>query len=132
MQIILIEKSDENFEAAKNLKEFELYSSCIHCAYYSSFELVLHILFNIYSESEELNFEEKLISHNVRINSIRQKLYKKVEDKKEVIDFSNKIRDLKLLRKKADYEQIKIFNEDSKKAIRFASYINKTLSNIFL
>ena len=38
----LLDKSEENYASFKILKDAGKYSSCVHCAYYSAFQLSIH------------------------------------------------------------------------------------------
>ncbi|TAG53198.1 MAG: hypothetical protein EAZ27_11200 [Cytophagales bacterium] len=101
---ILFEKSENNIYASKILNDEELFASSIHCSYYSTVQLMRHILFNICNEDEKI-FDNKLEvknigSHNFLITIFTKKLSTKGL---KTQDFSKSMRDLKNLRKEADY-----------------------------
>ena len=70
----LFEKSEKNLLAADLLVASEYYSSSIHCYYYSTFQLMLHIVFNIFN-IDSIEFNNKIKgkdSHNYLINLLSE------------------------------------------------------------
>jgi hypothetical protein len=125
---ILLEKSKNSLEASSLLQTEELYSSSVHCAYYSCIQLMKHILLNI----NNLNLEDFNSgsmgkgSHEFIINQIvsgnQKTTYK---------EFRKTIYELKKLRIDADYEEIKISEKDSQNAHQFAEKIHLILKQTY-
>ncbi len=123
---ILLDKSLSNIEAAELLHQEEMYASSVHCSYYSSIQLMRHLLFNKFG-FDEMEFDgrpeiQDKGSHNYLINFIRNKL-----DPYASRAYSSGISDLKKCRKEADYMQIKILEINSQKALDLAKNINSKL-----
>ena len=75
MEILLI-KSVDNYKAAKFLVENQYYNSSIHCAYYSCYQLMKHILFNELMCPNELPKNNENDSHNkFKINLGRKRIF---------------------------------------------------------
>lgn len=98
----LLSKSEENYDAFHILKNAGKYSSCIHCAYYSAFQL------SIYSLCKFFRYRYKDIvgiqgadSHTFVID----KLGSCIEERNyfDSVDYLESINELKMIRKKADY-----------------------------
>ncbi len=101
------------------LHKNSLYPSVIHCAYYSTFQLMKFIwLEKMGKDENELRKLSKNSSdkgsHEVLINEIVRFLASKGANSR---DFNNKIGILKKLRRKADYENIQIDFELSSNSI---------------
>ncbi len=109
-------KSEENIEAAKLLIENELWTSSIHCSYYSCFQIVKHIIchkLNIsYKKQDEIAKDKKIGSHNYLLSSIKKKLKSlhniSVEEQRHI---ANSLSELKTLRIRADYRS-EIFDKE--------------------
>lgn len=134
MSNIILLKSNENIEVANFLHTESFFCSSVHCSYYSSYQLMLYVLYEYLNNSEEdyssKNETNSAGSHNYLINLIRMEIRKINKD--YIRDFDDNIRDLKELRKNADYKQIKIIPKDSSVAIakseKIRSIIIKTFS----
>ncbi len=133
MSTILIEKSRTNEEAASLLHYEELFCSSVHCSYYSSFQLMLHILYEVLDEEEEEYSAREEVndrgSHNYLFNTIRREIIS--SDGSRVRDFGFYMRKLKELRKIADYKQIKVLKQDSSNAKEYSNKFNIILNDIF-
>ena len=129
---ILKDKANENLEASEYLINEEMFSPSIHCSYYSCLQLMRHILFNIYgvieSEYDERPEVKNKGSHVYSINFFRNELHNKKISYRE---FEKKIRDLKLLRKSADYKETIILSKDSAEALKIAIFITNLLKNTY-
>lgn len=132
---ILKKKSDENQNSAQILLSNNLFSSSIHCSYYSCVQLMKHILFEEGLTEMELknrqdasgrNLHEFLINHF--IDGLRQdNLYKQYRN--TIV----KLPDLKHLRVNADYKEQEIRESDAQFAINLSKRISsdlKFLNNI--
>lgn len=134
MSDIILSKSEENLDVANFLHTESFFCSSVHCSYYSSYQLMLYVLYEYFNDSEEdyckTNEVNNAGSHNHLINLIRNEIRKINND--SIRDFDSNIRDLKELRKNADYKQIKIIPKDSRDAIvkteKIRGIIKKTFS----
>ena len=129
---ILLNKSNENLEASIFLKDEEFYSSSIHCAYYSCIQLMRYIIFNIHNiDEEEFDNNQNITnigSHNYLLNEIISHLQ---YDKIDIRSLKNTFRNIKELRKNADYKQIKILLVDCNNAYDKANNLNKSLKSFY-
>ncbi len=125
-------KSEENFRAAQLLanEEHKMFSSSIHCAYYSSLLLIKHILKHFcckeYSQYDNVNKD----SHNLLIND----LTKDLESKSEIIrkvDLNKNFKFLKCLRVKADYRDTIISQKESEEAIEKTIEVRQILEKVY-
>lgn len=128
---ILLKKSTSSLEASSLLKDEEHFASSVHCAYYSCIQLMRHILFNCY------NIDETIFDSSANTNSTGSHMYlmneltKLIHGKNfEIREFKSNFRNIKYYRKKADYQQIVIFQKDSNNAYSIALNINRTLKKI--
>jgi hypothetical protein len=132
---ILKKKSYENQNSAQILLSNNLFSSSIHCSYYSCLQLMKHILFEEGLTETELksrqdasrrNLHEFLINHF--IEGLRQNnLYRQYRN--SIV----KLPDLKYLRVNADYKEQEMRESDAQFAIDLANRISsdlKFLNNI--
>ncbi len=133
-------KSAENLRLANRIisEKNGHYSTCVHSAYYSCVQLMLHILRSDFNKSdEEIDEESENGSkieggfHNWIISNINRAFF--LRDKKYIDsrDFADKITDLKKLRIKADYKNIEINEKKAKRAVENAESINLTLKKYF-
>lgn len=98
-------KAKENLRSAEILMRKKLYSSSVHCLYYSCFQLAKYIL----NEKgivcyRDQNNQQDSNSHDFIINSLCDNLRRN----KEIIaanDFFKNIQHLKRFRKRADYQE---------------------------
>ena len=99
---ILLNKSVDNYEAAKLLVSNKFYNTSIHCAYYSCYQMMKHILLNVLMCPNELPNNNENDSHNKLINFFEKEISSKHRF------FAKNIRELKKLRRIADYEEEEI------------------------
>lgn len=123
---ILLDKSQSNIEAAELLHREEMYASSVHCSYYSSIQLMRHLLFNKFGY-DDIEFDgrpevQDKGSHNFLFGFLRTKI-----DPKESRSYNIYLQQLKDHRKRADYMQIKILEVDSEKALSLATNLNSLL-----
>jgi uncharacterized protein (UPF0332 family) len=133
MSEILLNKSEQNKDAAQLLHDEHLYCSSVHCSYYSCYQLMIHIIYNVlghdeerYSESDEI---KNANSHNYTMNIIRQEIIK--TNSNSIRNFNDYIKFLKNHRKKADYQQINILKAESILVIQKAENFKTILKNSF-
>jgi hypothetical protein len=131
---ILLEKSKSSIEASSLLKQEEHFASSIHCSYYSCIQLMRHILFNIHNEDEAYFDRSDKVksksSHEYLLNQVVLNLHK-LGAKVDLNKFRNNFRDIKELRKNADYKQIRIFERECNIAYAGAKYINHALKDTY-
>jgi len=129
---ILLNKSKESIEASEFLKNENLFASSVHCSYYSCIQLMRHILFNIQNEDENTFDNGQNInqagSHNYLLSILTNDLKNHEID---IRTFRNQFRNIKDLRKNADYKQLVILEIDCNNAYNLALKINRTLKNIY-
>ena len=132
----LKEKSEMNINAARVLTgDKELCSASIHCAYYSCYQLLLHIWFySLMKSGTDLNFiinkhkgnkAQIKGSHETLINEIQKYIKENNYDDFRVINKS--IGQLRKLRISADYEDNSFLYNDSLKAIELSKRIRPIL-----
>lgn len=133
-------KSEFNLEASKILYEKSYYAPSVHCAYYSVFQLMKHILHSFC----EISFEDQEIDRR-NINIIKKDQFIGVHDyviskienelfRYDILTYrnlSNKIKDLKNFRLKSDYENIEITEHSGRKACQLSKEINTELKKVF-
>lgn len=128
----LKEKSDNNVKSAQSLINQSLYSSSVHCSYYSCVQLMLHILRSDLSKTEaQIEREQRGQSfHNWLINLI--KLEFDGRDPSQSRTFYSTIGQLKALRVKADYKNIEILPNEANRALTNANTMLMSLKNNFI
>ncbi len=130
------QKSKANIKGAELLVKKSLFSSSVHCSYYSNVQLMLHILFTDFRKSEEeIESDSKQGSidekgfHNWLKNTITRELV--LKDFMITRDFNNFFGQLKALRVRADYKNSIITRNKAKEAIIFSENINNILEEKF-
>ena len=124
---VLKDKSEENFQAIDILISSKLKAPVIHCAYYSSLQLVIHY-FNIHcnvSQEEIQSGVNSEGSHNFYLNNFVTEL--KGLDRRNAVIFYTYFNQFKNKRKTADYSNIEISDDDLKEARDRAKKIKKFL-----
>lgn len=128
---LLSQKSEMNYASAGHLQKLTYYCSVVHCAYYSSVQLMKDILLNKVgkTEAEIKSGSSSTIggSHNYIINETFN--YLKLKNNKEVTVFYSGINSLKKLRVEADYGEITIDHDKGKSSIDLSDKINKILKS---
>ena len=66
----LLDKSEENYASFKILKDAGKYSSCVHCAYYSAFQLSIHSLTTKFGIPISYLIDHKKDSHKIVITEM--------------------------------------------------------------
>jgi len=127
------EKSSQSSAAADHLIKSALFSSSVHCSYYSCVQNLLHILFN------KLNLDQKQFQSDARNNN--KGTHKWAADvigiqiaKKSVKDykwFQREFGELRALREVADYSEELIGSDSSRDAKRRCSTLNNFLTQTF-
>ena len=126
----ILDKSKQNRYAALKLYDTEKkYAPSIHCAYYSSIQLMIHVLLeNGYTEQKISEDTKKESSHLYYIKETEALL--KVKSLGDIKNFSE-IKNLKAYRTKSDYRNIEISSDDCDKAIKIADKVNGILNRVF-
>jgi len=129
-------KSKMNIKGAELLIRNSLYSSSVHCSYYSNVQLMLHILFTDFGKTErEIENDAKQGAadekgyHNWLKNTITRELMKR--DYMIVRDFNNFFGQLKALRIKGDYKNLIIKKNKAADAVELSKSINEILEEKF-
>ena len=132
----LIKKSLSNYNAAEILIEKKNYSPSIHCAYYSSLQIILFLINsklsktwkNYYKDSKDaataLKQQNESI-HNLYISFIKQDISK--TDINTQRKFSTDIGILKKYRNNSDYTEFEIKDTIAEQSIKLAQNINSQL-----
>jgi hypothetical protein len=125
-------KSIENYKAALMLSKDScgMYSASIHCAYYSCFLLVKHILCHKCYISYASQNNQNAGSHLYIIKLILDDLLAKGEDDAYDI-FDTNISELKRLRRIADYENSLISPDESREALVIADETLDILKDVY-
>tara|TARA_R110000868_G_scaffold410496_2_gene698666 strand:+ start:397 stop:810 length:414 start_codon:yes stop_codon:yes gene_type:complete len=132
----LLRKSNLNLKASSILISNNIFDSSIHCAYYSTVQLMLHLLrsefkksdSDVDSESEQGSRNEKGF-HNWLSNFFIKELMKK--DFMLTRDFNKFVTTLKSSRVKADYKNLEIKESVAKQNLDLAKQINQLLQENF-
>ena len=130
---ILIEKSKDNFDAIQILEASKHYTPIIHCAYYSSLQLVMYYFYE-YVENDREKIKNnisytKTSSHSYFINGLTTEI-KKI-NRPLSIKIYKALNNFKKKRNDADYSEIIISESDAYKARDIAKSINKCLKKLF-
>lgn len=118
----LLKKSEQNRIAVIRLKEFELYAPAIHCCYYSCFQKIIFILKD-YFEDRYSQFNKQDKDSHVSILTIFKDCYQDHIDKDNALQIIRRIKQLKVLRKRSDYDDEMITKEIMEKADEYAKEI---------
>ena len=121
-------KADENFEAAKLLITNTMYSTSIHCLYYSCFQLSKFALNKngiTYDDQERLS--KGLDSHHYIITETANQ----IDPKSHLgyLDYNYNMSRLKKMRRKADYTNAKISLSEAEKACSMAESVRKIINS---
>lgn len=131
---VLIKKSDENISSAKLLIENNCYASSVHCSYYSSVQIMIHLLLNKFGYTpEKLEADAKSQfkgSHIFARDVIRDKM-KDLGIRFKAQEFYREIGELKNKREQADYQEKLIDKDFSESAVAQADNVNLILEEIF-
>ncbi|TDQ06243.1 hypothetical protein [Pedobacter metabolipauper] len=128
---LLSQKSEMNYASAGHLQKLTYYCSVVHCSYYSSVQLMKHILLNKIGKTEaEIKSESSSTSGGSHVYMINETFnYLKLKNNKDLALFYNNINNLKKLRVEADYGEITIDHDKGKSSIHLSDEINKILKS---
>lgn len=123
------DKSEQTLSSAELLLNNSHYNSCVHCFYYSCFQLVLDLLRGEFCyKDEQIDAGTKnSLSHNVIINELKKSLEKSNIDYQFLSDFGK----LKKMRIKADYSDKCIPEKEAKKMQQRAKEFHKEIEKIY-
>jgi hypothetical protein len=143
---VLKDKSIQSLKSANALIKQNLYSSSIHCAYYSCIQLILDIFYEDLELTEE-QLEEEFSDfkrekryydsgdesgrHNFYINKIIRELYDRAqcqEDDDQATEVMNFLNTIKKKRVDADYKRVLIGAKEGEKTEQRAKLILDVLS----
>lgn len=127
----LLQKSDENFQAIDLLIAGKLFAPVIHCAYYSSLQLIICSFYKYTGISEDdaqKDIGEGGNSHNYFLNKFVDELKKL--DSSNAAKFHQYFSSFKRKRVIADYYNAEIAEGDIKKAKECATKIKSFLKKV--
>lgn len=130
----LLVKSIDSLKSANFLYEETHYNSSIHCAYYSCFQLLKHIVLNILNDVDyDFNVKNgRQGSHIYTINKVGNDIAKDPVKFRKNRELKNKIYELKKIRTRADYDLDIISEKESREAVKgLAPEICQSLKNIY-
>jgi hypothetical protein len=127
---VFLKKSKDNLEAAKFLNnKKKIYTSVVHCAYYSSFQIFTHILYNeLFRNEASIIAESKAFKdtiHNTKIKNVLKDISENNPDDAEKI--MSEMGELQELRTDSDYKETEIGVLESFRAIALSESINNLL-----
>lgn len=133
----LLRKSKANISAANLLIEHGIYAPSVHCSYYACLQKLKNLIASAYDLSyRDLETERKTInksriekigSHEFLIDLKLMALIKREEADHRIV---NKINELKLFRRKSDYDPIVILKDQSEKMLDLSTEIIESLDNL--
>lgn len=130
----LKEKSNFNYEAAKELLDKNLFAPSVHCSYYSCFQLLKYTIKHFFDKDYNVQCNErtkaKQKSHQYVIHYISNELVL-LANKYDSRDFRRKINDLRNFRNESDYENIEITYQKGIDAFNKADEIRKYIYKNF-
>ena len=122
-------KSLENLKAAQKLIDCGMYTTSIHCSYYSSFFSMKYFLHNhprrSLSYTTQNSYKEK-DSHTY----ISDEVFKRIIDSRDARYFRTEYRILKEDRKRADYTDEQFTDSESLDSIQRSKNIQATLKKV--
>lgn len=130
---ILLDKSKENLYSAQILIDNNCFASSVHCSYYSSVQVMLHLLLNKFNYTQKtLEAEARRVNNGSHVFA-KNKLVSKMGDSNRLkaVDFNRVIGKLKNQREQADYQEEVINDPFSKKALEQANQVNGILKEVF-
>ncbi len=131
---ILLDKSNNNLQASEILIKNNLHSSSVHCAYYSSVQMMIHLLLNKFGFTQDKLEEEAKKENKGSHIFAKNYLHQKMKDKGIRFDatiFYRTVGELKNKREKADYQEENIEIDFSQEAVKQANEVNKILKKVF-
>ncbi len=132
-------KAVDNQKSARFLIDNGLFSSSVHCSYYSNVQLIMHIFLvsfgwtrnEIERNRRHGSFDEKGF-HNWIEREIRDSLYEKEVSNEYKQYILRTLPQLKSLRVKADYDDILIDEIKSNNALSMSKQLTDILTQIYL
>lgn len=128
---IFREKSDKTFDSGKYLLDASHFNPCIHCFYYSCFQLIIDLLKEEYHYTDEQieSGTKESSPHTAIINELKKCLYGSDINSSFLEEFGW----LKKMRIKADYSDRNIGENEARKmeqkSIKFREEIQKIYQN---
>ncbi|MBT2589975.1 hypothetical protein J7E50_07095 [Pedobacter sp. ISL-68] len=123
-----------NYSSAEYLQKGYFYCSAVHCAYYSSLQLMRHIIIHKIGKSalqikqESGNDPENRGFHQYMIKQTADYLY--IKNKKDMALFVTNMNSLRKLRVASDYEEVNIDISKGNNSILLSESVNKILKTI--
>ena len=123
----LKDKSEHNFTAADVLYKQSLYAPSVHCSYYGFYQFAMHLLDNKLGISFAVQKANSGTSHQYAIKEVLNAVAN--NSLQDYTDINRKIKSLRRLRTKADYENKEINQQTSEAARNTARNIRDYLKN---
>lgn len=139
---IIKNKSDENYDAADLLIDNGKLTASIHCLYYGAYQRAMYVMnksgigykeqsdnyTNYCGDQTVINSKsKKLGSHEFLINEFIKLMLNKTNDFKLVSNLTRCFLYLKTCRKKADYENVIISQNDVNDCMSKATFVKETI-----
>lgn len=127
-------KSNQNKDAADLLVKYKKYAPTIHCAYYSYFQMGLHIIRHISHKSLEDIVKEYRLGKGPKSShlAVKQELISIIRSK-DYLSLKNFYSWYAMLYQKridSDYNFSAVIEDDAEKAIKLSSDLNEILVKI--
>lgn len=126
-------KSEMNLVGANLLISSKIYAPSIHCSYYSSVQLMIHILvLNLNKTELDIDTESRKARTGFH-NWLKSKIIGELKNRnpKIIRDFNNSFGIIKALRIKADYKNSTINKQKAIHSVEKAKTVNKILAENF-
>lgn len=131
---ILIVKSEENLVSSRLLIENKCFNSSVHCSYYSSVQLMIHLLLNKFDFTQDkLEITAKSENKGSHVFA-KNYLYLKMKDlniRFKALEFQRLVGELKNKREQADYHEVEISSDFCQNAYDQAQVVNTILKETF-
>lgn len=122
------DKSDITFSSAEFLFNKSHFNSCVHCFYYSCYQLIIDLL------KEEYGYSDQQISSGTNNSSSHNNIINELKTcVKNSIDYEifTCFETIKKTRKKADYEEKCVAKKEARKTKERAEKFREALNKIY-
>ncbi|MCX7729244.1 MAG: hypothetical protein N2203_07225 [Bacteroidia bacterium] len=126
----LIEKSEQNINAAKILINNKFFSTSVHASYYACFQLIILINEKYPSNQIKIDNNEKQGTHEKRINLLKILIDTKIQDTKQRKKIIQDLFQIKKVRKTADYENTLIQQDTAQHVLQQSITLTKSLKKL--
>lgn len=126
----LLKKANHNFLAVDFLIDKTLLAPAVHCGYYSCFQKIDYILIEHYTEQRK-QIHENLRGRrgNLHGDTIKEFIswFKQDFDRKEGLELSDMLIELKEFRRKSDYDDEEITEDQVRKVKQYVEKIHRLI-----